>query len=190
MAVPDLRIVQGDWIACSEWLDFPNLVEAPSPTGPRQSCQYRVAKEDAVKAARAARRTPVFDFWSMVVGVPPRVMGSAPNDGDLTSLSLAHACFKGLQRPVASDNAGENILVYVLKPKFHYVFAPRMTCCADKQIVPDDLVFVVYAKLDEPFNEFTHSVKGILTHWQFVEADSNDPSLPVDYEGRYGRQLW
>ena len=52
---------------------------------------------------------------------------------------------------------------------------------AQKQEVPDDLVFVAYVRLDAPCEEEGSPLKGALTHWGFVETDQLDPLLPVDH---------
>lgn len=57
-----------------------------------------------------------------------------------------------------------------------------------KQSVPRDLVFVAYVRLDVVGDAASDT--GILTHWQFAEADENDPTLPHDFENRFVNRLW
>jgi len=57
-----------------------------------------------------------------------------------------------------------------------------------KRVVPADLVFVVYVRLDE--NCDAASDTGVITHWQFVDADENDPLLPHDFANRFVNRLW
>ena len=33
-------------------------------------------------------------------------------------------------------------------------------------------------------------IKGVLTHWDFVEADERDAMLPEGYDTRFRKQLW
>ncbi len=63
--------------------------------------------------------------------------------------------------------------------------------------VPDDLVFVTYVRLDHPEigrygTRAAHglAVKGVISHWQFVEADATTRDLPVGHEERYRQRLW
>ena len=108
----------------------------------------------------------------------------------LSKLEHAHACFRGVKRPCDTDESGEGVIAYVLKPSSFYEYAADPVCVAKKAEVPSDLVFVAYVRLDVPCEPFGHILKGILTHWQFVESDRLDESLPVDFETRYSRRLW
>ena len=65
-----------------------------------------------------------------------------------------------------------------------------MSSLVQKEAVPDDVVFVVYVRLDEPFKAFASCAKGIVTHWQFVEADAVNRGLPSEFDERYDRQMW
>jgi|ERR1700730_3167628 len=117
-----------------------------------------------------------------------------PVEAGLTRLSEAHACFKGLQRPLAEDDDGSSVLAYILKPHFYYIFDSdydgAMVCVARKLTVADDLVFAAYVRLNEPCRSAGASPKGVLTHWGFVEADACHPELPVNCESRYEERLW
>ena len=59
---------------------------------------------------------------------------------------------------------------------------------AKRERVPHDLVFMVYARLDQPF-ELKPTV-GVLTHWQFAEADDSTGMLPMNSSERYAKRLW
>ena len=137
----------------------------------------------------------MFNLWSCVLGEPPRVpMVSTyverPFDG-LSRLDQAHACFRGIKRPCAEDGEGDRMVAYVIKPTQFYEYAPHPVCIASKVTVPDDLVFVAFAKLDEPCGPFGHLTKGVLTHWQFIEADQEAGNmLPVEYKTRFRERLW
>jgi hypothetical protein len=142
----------------------------------------------------ARRREAALDLWSVILGEPPRVpLVEEFNDraaSGLSRLDDAHACFIGVRRPCAEDPTGDGMVAYVLKPRFFYEYRPHMACVAYKAQAPDDLVFVAYVKLDMPSDASGHSVKGVLTHWQFVEAGNSDPLLPIEAESRYSRRLW
>ena len=191
---PRFKIIQGDHTAASPWLDLPATIEAKSHIDPAQMCEYRVSREDIYKAAKALRRQPIFDFWSVIAGKAPPVpnisrYGIEANNG-LVKLSAAHACFKGIHRPIAEDNNGDNVLAYILKPRFFYVYEANMVCVATKRDVPSDVVFVAYVRLDVPTWEEKSATAGVLTHWNFIESDNREPALPIKYTSRYNTRLW
>lgn len=184
------RLIQGDWVASPDWLTLPQAIRARSPDDPARNCRVRVNREDVVKAALHRRRQPAYDFWCILNGkAPPVHHGLADADVELTTLYDAHALFKGMRRPIAEDPDGGNFLAYVLKPKWFFAYDTRPPVFTSyKDPVPDDLVFVAYVRLDEPSD--TNLIKGVLTHWQFVEADPRNPLLPINCDDRYVRRLW
>ncbi len=168
MKRPSLQVLPGRWIAASAWLDLPQTIAARSPFDKAEACAVRVGKEDAVKAASARRRQPIYDFWSALNGEPPRVPNAKSLDGSgLTRLIDAHACFRGIRRPCAEDDDGAQFAAYVLKPT--YLFA--------------------YVRLDAPCAPGPGSSMGCLTHWQFVEADATG-LLPIEFSERYVERFW
>jgi hypothetical protein len=181
-------------VSHGEWLKFPNSVHAPSPFDRKVLCRLKISHNDTRKAARAGRRQPAFDLWSIVLGYPPPVPGvGARNDlipGALTSIAEAHACFRGIQRPLAEDDDGRDVIAYILRPRFFYEYDPNMVSVALKVPVPRDVIFVVYARLSKADDVATAGPVGVITHWGFVEADSANPKLPVKYSSRYRTQLW
>ncbi len=180
--------------AYGEWLRFPENVLAPDPGDRTKLCKFLISARDVRKAARAGRRQPAFELWSIVLGVPPPVPGVERRNNhqasDLTSLQHAHACFKGIKRPLAEDNEGENVLAYVTRPHFFYQYEPNMVSVASKVPVPRDVVFVTYVRLGLSRKGAIVETKGTVTHWGFVEADPSSLRLPVDYTTRYLAQLW
>jgi hypothetical protein len=130
----------------------------------------------------------------MVVGKPPPVPGvQARNDqrpDELISVTHAHACFRGIERPFAEDDDGSNVVAYILRPHVFYQYDPNMVSVALKQPVPRDVVFVVYARLRDQMEIEKSDEVGVITHWGFVEVDSAEPKLPVNYASRYGVRLW
>ena len=174
---------------------FQTPVLAPSPADRSQLCAFQVARNDSIKAARAGRREPAFEFWSIVVGVAPPVPGALHRNanvpGELTQLSKAHACFRGIKRPLAEDDDGDSVVAYVLRPAFFYQYDPNMVSVAWKVPVPRGLLFIVYVRLFEASTEPPAGTMGIVTHWGFVEADKADPRLPINYRiARYRTRLW
>jgi hypothetical protein len=130
----------------------------------------------------------------MILGNPPPVPGvSARNDllpGALMSIAEAHACFQGIERPLAEDNDGGEVVAYILRPRFFYEYDPDMVSVALKVPVPRDVVFVVYARLFASGVVVASGQTGVITHWGFVEADSADQKLPVNHSSRYRDRLW
>lgn len=189
-ATEPFRVIEGAWLASSDWLNLPQSIRARAPEDRSRSCRVRVNREDVVKAAGRRRRQPAYDFWSVLNGKPPPVPNreADPNSG-LMTLFDAHACFQGVRRPIAEDADGDRFVAYVLKPSHFFVYdaRPPLVMCL-KRVVDADLVFVAYVRLDEPMH--TNAVKGVLTHWHFVEADSRDNRLPDDFDHRYVKQLW
>jgi hypothetical protein len=186
-----LRVVQQSGIGA--WLQFPDTTLAPSPEDRRTPCVFRIATKDSHALAQLARRQLIMEFWSIIIGVPPPV----PNvhvrnrcvEGELTSLIQAHALFRGIKRPFAEDDDGENCVAYVLKPRNFYEYDHNMVSVALKARVPDDVVFITYARLD-PVTDVPGPVRGTITHWSFVDADKSDAWLPTNHSNRYHTRVW
>jgi hypothetical protein len=184
----------GAWTSPGEWLRFPAFVRAPSPFDRLTPCVLEISHNDTRRAARAGRRQPAFDLWSMIIGCAPPVPGvdarNAPLPGALISIADAHACFRGIERPLAEDNDGGDVVAYALRPRFFYQYDPNMVSVALKVPVPRDVVFVVYARLFDANKVVASGPIGVITHWDFVEADRADPKLPVHHSSRYRNRLW
>jgi hypothetical protein len=133
------------------WLEFPAVVQAPSPEDRAVLCDFVLGRADVVTMDRIGRRQLSFEMWSIVLGLEPPIIGCAHRnrkiEGELTKLAEAHALFKGIERPLADDDDGSEVMAYVLKPKFMYENNPAMVNVALKVAVPQDVVFVVYARL-------------------------------------------
>jgi hypothetical protein len=175
------------------WLALPDRVRAPSPADREAQCFLRLGVGDVMTMAQSGRRQLAFEAWSCVLGLPPPIPGCGHRNrnmsGQLTSLEHAHALFQGLNRPLAEDDEGSDVLAYVLKPKFMYRYDANMVSVALKIAVPQDVVFVVYARLDNACNG-PESDRGTVTHWGFVEADQTSPELPTEFSSRYRTRLW
>jgi hypothetical protein len=175
------------------WLAFPTTIQAPSPEDRAVLCDLNLGFADAVTMARIGRRQLTLEMWSIILGVEPPVIGCAHRNkktkGELTKLADAHALFKGIKRPLADDDNGSEVMAYVLKPNFMYENNADMVSVALKVVVPQDVVFVVYARLSNG-GDGPNGARGTVTHWHFVEADPVSPMLPVDYSSRYRIRLW
>jgi len=105
-----------------DWLLPPESIHAPSPFDRFSLCRLKISRNDIQRAASAGRRQIVFDLWSMVVGKPPPVPGvqarNDPRPDELVSIAHAHACFRGIERPLAEDDDGSNVAAYICVHKF------------------------------------------------------------------------
>jgi hypothetical protein len=185
---PTLNVVQGSWVSSPDWLNFPAALAARSPFNEADHCAFRVGRDDQFKRADHRRRQPAFNFWSVLAGKVPPVPRLVGSSDELMSLVDAHACFVGLKRPLAEDRGGDNVIAYILKPRVFYAYDVAAAGLAERKRVPHDLLFVAYVRLDEPFA--LKATSGVLTHWQFVEADNTSAMLPADFGDRYTRRLW
>ncbi|MCK0208790.1 hypothetical protein MWN33_12195 [Starkeya koreensis] len=202
MPTKRFSVIDGGASPPSEWLDFRSLVLARWALAPDQSVFYRFSKRDIEKSLAARRRQPILDAWSMIFGETPPVPNISRWTGEfsgkrLVTLRDATACFRGLKRPMADDDTGFNVVAYVSKPALYFRATHDMVCVAKPQPFPADLVFVTYVRLDHPvksdiglcgFGE--GATKGVVTHWEVVEADPTDPHLPVQHRDRYRKRLW
>lgn len=187
---PTLTVVQGDWISSAKWLDFPRLVHARSPQDPERLSEFRIARGDVFKAADSRRRQPAYALWSVVLGKAPPVPHGVENaDHGLSTLLDAHACFQGIRRAAGEDDDGDQFVVYVLKPSFFFAYEfLSPVVLTTKEAVPPDLVFLVFVRLDHPSEPGT--IQGVITHWDFVEVDERNESLPEGYDERFRKLLW
>jgi hypothetical protein len=196
------RVIDGGAQKLPAWQDLPSTVLGRSPFSREQLCRYRFAQHDLRKDAQQKKYQPFFSAWSLVLGRLPPVpnasrLGSQLQSCPLTSLEDAHACFRGVKRPIADDNHGFDVFAFITKPKFYAKYAPGMVCQVALAPVPSDLVFVTYVRIDhnaggrkrlrsEPGARLT----GIVTHWGLVEACPLNPDLPIDHEERYRTRVW
>ncbi len=160
MAKPTLRVIAGKGGPSTPWLDFPSTVIAKSPFDKGATCRLRLSREDAMKAAIAHRRQPIWELWSIVLGEPPPVPNvrtwglNVPPEEGLITLVEAHACFRGIRRALAEDDNGDNVAAYILKPRFFYEYRAHLVSTAAKLTVPAGLLYVVYARLVLPCHKF------------------------------------
>jgi hypothetical protein len=185
-----LNVIQGDWVACPNWLNFPDTIEARSPILGLDSCQLRISKTDIIKAAGLRRRVPAYVLWSVLLGQAPPVPHQIKDaEEGLSRLKDAHACYQGIKRPCADDENGDNFTAFVMKPKWVIEpdFRPPLLL-GSKVELPADVVFVAYAKLDTPPRQ--HGTLGVLTHWNFVDADKRNLLLPARAKDRFEKRLW
>jgi hypothetical protein len=195
-------VIDGSREPPSPWQDLPQTVVARSPFDRERVALYRLSKATFSKLDAARRRQPFFDAWTCVLGKVPPVNNSSiltrnNENRKLHSLSDAHACFRGVKRAVGDDPHGHDLLAFISKPTWGVCFSPSMGCVVSWWPVPSDVVFVTYVRLDHPAtgrygtaNARAAVVRGVITHWQFVEADLACNELPVEFQERYRRRLW
>ncbi|MDP3406740.1 hypothetical protein [Bosea sp. (in: a-proteobacteria)] len=196
---PSLVLIDGGGHRPSPWRDLPNIVIGRSPFGRDQPGLYRFAQHDLQKDIENCKYQPVFSAWSLIFGrVPP-----LPNASKITqqldtrplmSIRDAHACFRGLKRPLADDNHGFDVYSFITKPEFYVRHKPALACQGEIAPVAAGLVFVTHVRIDvvgrSRHKQEASSASGVITHWGFVEASPNEPLLPIDFEERYRKQAW
>lgn len=195
------QIIQGGGQTPSPWLDIPSVVIGRSTQNKNLNVVYRIAQSDVKKALNLNRRQPIFDLWSAVLGEIPPVPNAKSKWANinatkgLTSLLSATSCFRGLKRPVGDDDHGFDTFAFITKPTCMFRYEPSMGCTIRPVDVPSDLVHVTYVRMDYPEGRATAQkvpdrVIGIVTHWEFVEADPLNPELPLGFAERYRQRMW
>lgn len=196
-----LRLIHGGGRDIPAWANLPSTVLGRSPFEKSEAMIFRLAKHDLVRQLEAGRRQPVYEAWGSIIGkVPPVPNASRLHERlqrtPLLSLKDAHACFRGLKRPIGDDPRGFHHVAYILKPDLMISYRPHMVCLAHLDEVPRDVVFAIYCKMDYPvergnlWTQGRHPTSGVITHWGFIEADPIDPLMPVGYDARYRKQMW
>lgn len=206
MALPDTQnrftVIDGGAQPPSPFQDFPNSLIARSPFNKEQAAYYRFSKLSLAKMDAAKRRQPILDAWTCVFGRVPPVNNSSILEKhgaskNLVSLTDALACFRGVKRPVGDDKYGFDTFAFVTRPRWAARYQPSMSCLITWFPVPEDLLFVTYVRLDQPAVGRYGSqaarglaVRGVVSHWQFVESEPGECDMPVGYQERYRRRLW
>lgn len=199
---PTLVLIEGGGRPLAGWQDLPSTVIGRSPYAYEQPVRYRFAQHDLRKDMQQNKLQPFFSAWSLIFGRLPPIpnvsrLSKQLQTRSLTSLQNAHACFRGLKRPLADDNRGFDIFAFVTKPLFYAAHSPGMVCQASLAPVPDDLVFVTYVRIDHHADsrklvrsEAAVRLTGIITHWGFVESCPDNPMMPIGFEERYRTRTW
>lgn len=199
---PKLQLIQGGGQRPAGWQDLPSTVIGRSPYSYEQPVRYRFAQHDLRKDLQQNKLQPFFSAWSLIFGRLPPIpnvsrLAQHLQTTPLTSLQNAHACFRGLRRPLADDNRGFDIFAFVTKPRVYAAHSPGMVCQAALAAVPDDLVFVTYVRIDHHAEsrqalrrDTATRLTGIVTHWGFVESCPINTMLPIDSQERYRTRTW
>lgn len=199
---PSLKVIEGGGARTTPLLSLPSHVIAKSPFNQSILLPFRIATEDARKALDQLRRQPVLDLWTLVLGQLPPVpnisrFSALTESLERQALQHAHACFRGVKRPVGNDKNGFDMVAYVSKPCTLFCYTPNMVCVVEPLPVPADVVLVTYVRLDFPEGRPSSSrrgkaaaVGGVVSHWEFVESAHNDTLLPRNHQERYRSRLW
>lgn len=193
-----LKLIEGGGQEPPSWQQVPSIVLGRSPFDRSAITSFRIATQDIQKALDNNRRQPLLDLWACVVGELPGFAGidrhAEQFSADGSSLSKAVACFQGLKRPIGNDDHGFDVVAFITKPRMTFVYAPDFGCMVKPKRIPDDLVFVTYAQLDrngsKAYQRPELAATGAVIHWEFIEADPGNLSLPIGFGERYRRRLW
>lgn len=196
-----LVVIEGGGRKPSAWIEIPKTIICSSPTSRSEAATFRITAAGVRKALEFGHRQPLLDLWSLVLGQIPPVnnaqikWGNADVQQGLCGIDGAHACFRGIKRPLGDDDQGYDVYAYVSKPSILFKYAPSMSCVVEPVEIPNDLVCVIYVRMDYPYGRYATSKKttpisrGVVTHWELVEADDTG-QLPIDYRQRYRRKMW
>jgi hypothetical protein len=180
-------------MAGSAWYDPPH-VKAPHYENRDDHMTFGVSDDLTGTRSRNFRHTPLFMFWTHIVGQLPPInaighLAEADPTPTLLTLYDATACFQGIERPHLKDN-GDSVVVYILKPAVSIEFASSMVCLARAVRPAIPFVLAVQAVLTDALHTPPKGIDGIITRIEAVACDPSDADLPVDYGTRYRRQCW
>lgn len=201
---PSFKVIEGGGQPLPQWLTLPRYVLARSIYKDRAVVEYRPSRVNVNAALEARRYQPILDFWGGVFGEIPSINGlplicqRAGEAFELTGIAKAHACFRGLRRPVSGDDHGFDFAAYVTKPRWAFERNPTMITPYGVYEVDERFVFLTFVRLDlttlgqdnKRGKALGLPPSGVITHWGFCEADKDDPTLPVDFGGRFRKRLW
>jgi hypothetical protein len=108
----------------------------------------------------------------------------------LSSLGDAHACFRGVNRPVGDDLTGANSLAYIVKVRHCISYNDENFCPVKLLRLPPDVVLIVYVSIDQAYDDEQANLTGVITHWSLVETQPNDAMLPIDFDKMFAIRIW
>jgi hypothetical protein len=174
----------------------PPTVMIPSPDDQASAVPVIISPTTIEQLAKGYRRTTIFEAWAHLVGEMPPVNNAyhypraQKPEAVLRTIRDAHACFRGLHRPCDKEDDGEDTLVYVLETPQTVRWTADMACVVELVDVPDKTVLTIHVREAARLQIPVEGVWGAITKWEFVNADAEQPSLPIDHNTRYGRRLW
>jgi hypothetical protein len=194
------QVIEGGGRKPSAWIEIPQTTIGLSPTSPSNPCSFRIAAGGLAKMLEHGHKQPLLDLWALVLGKIPPVnnalikWGTPEVQSKLKSISSAHACFRGIKRPVGDDDRGFDVYAYITKPAITFKYVPSMNCVVELVEIPNDIVCVTYIRMDYPQGRNLSGntqvlSRGIITHWELVEADETG-LLPIGHKERYTTRIW
>lgn len=146
--------------------------------------------------AKAQRRVPLFQMWTHLIGEMPPINNAMhypqtqyPN-AKLLALPDAHACFKGVKRPLNQEDNGDDVYIYVISTPQTVVWKSDMACMVAIVDSPPNTLFTVHVRPVAALQYDMPGVWGAATKWEFVNADAERPTLPEAFNSRYSETLW
>lgn len=192
----DLKEIIGRVSRNAEWLNFPSGIKACSPFDQNAKVLWRIDPTTVIEAFRDSnRKQPLLELWSVVLGMTPPISGASSQlakekNVQLSGLGDAHACFRGVNRPVGDDLTGANSLAYIVKVRHCFTYNDESFCPVKLLRLPPDVVLIVYVSMDQAYDKAETNLTGVITHWSLVETQPNDAMLPIDFDKRFASRIW
>jgi ISXO2-like transposase domain len=174
---------------------FPNLY-GPSPLNNTETVKLSIAESTIDKLVQARRRSALFEAWAHLVGEMPPVNNSElvrrteHSEAFIATLSDAKSCFKGVKRPYGEDDDGSCVYVYVIPTEYTVRWQSDMRTVAGVFPVPVGTVFTVHVSQSLTLQGENDGIWGMITKWEFINADGEQNQLPDGYGERYDELLW
>jgi hypothetical protein len=177
-----------------EWRN-PPLVTASSHEDKIKKVQYSISADLTGTKRLNWKRTPLYWVWVHLLGkLPPFTnAGIIQRDGvspTFSTLLDATACFQGVERPHNTEDNGNSVLVYVLKPSATVEYAVRMGAPIRAIELPTTHVLTVQVCLTTSLHTDGSAISGIVTRFEPVVADTDLPMLPEQHKERYRIRHW
>jgi len=135
-------------------------------------------------------------MWSHIVGEMPPINNAYhyPQihypDAVLNSIQHAHACYKGVKRPLNKEDDGGDVYVYIISTPQTVEWKSDMACNVALVDSPPNTVFTVHVRPASALQIEAAGLWGAATKWEFVDADAERPTLPDAYGTRYSETVW
>jgi len=108
----------------------------------------------------------------------------------LTALSEAHQLWVGIERPCNDYNYGEDVFIYVTKPRHSYEMVSGF-CMARRIPVPDNEVLTVFVRFHPNWEDIgDEEPRGTVIGWRFYRTEKDDIMTPSGALERYHKRLW
>lgn len=168
------------------------LIPALSPNADKKPINLSLSPDLMRSLAGAGRQTKLMEAWALLMGEKPPVnnIGKHENykDMPLTPLIEAHQVWKGIRRACNDQDEGDDIYIYVTKPRYTYERVADIACMAIRVAVPDDEVLTVFVKLSQNSLDGDEPV-GQIIGWKFFNTEP-DKLTPIGSTNRYKERIW